>query len=595
MELTAGGFERREILGLCGVLAVAGALPRPVLAQPRSEAFSDAHAHFFNLSDLPARGFLRHVLLPSGADRIGPVPALLDLVDKLQRLAISAQDELALEGDAPTVTSLELYSAAMHHIANGSARSNIGSPGLFGLARLMRRELELADSYGLLAAALRRIQGYAGGTEDDLKRVLGVREAGREDVIFGGDAEPIESKAVDRVLRLIKPGKPDCPEQPRGTGEVSLDFVREQMRWVHLMLQPRRKLVELYLKATGQKRRPAATVVNLLVDYDRWLADAPRQGSSQQDQIAFWTRCASEKHAAGKVDIRTFAGFDPLRHAEEREPGGSSPYLERLVAQFHARANPAADAAIHGFKLYPPMGFAPSGNVPWMFEGDTPVLTAVRARWAARFPDTRIHEALNDALDAFFARCAGEGIPVITHAFHSNEAGRCFGSRASPAGWGPVLERHPGLRVSLGHFADSADFLRAAKRQGKGRPLAPRMWPFTGTAPLLDKNRAGHGELFVDISYMSEFLLERKQKGRRQAAAFFSALKDYCHRHDPEARHIMFGTDWILLGREPHNHVYVQTIRAAMAEAGWPLSWQENLLHANLQRFLGPLPGQALA
>jgi hypothetical protein len=588
------GFDasRRQVLQVA-VLGIAAALaPRRVAAQALGAAafrLGDAHAHLFNMSDLPVRGFIRHVGLPAGLERNGPVPALLDLIDKLQPLAVTAAQELSdLERgiDPVPVHSTRLFNEALRFIAEGKGRSSIGHPGFFRLVKLFGRPLELADSYGLLDAVLSRLKAAAERRDTNLEAVLGIKKPGDRDVIFGGDSKEMKSGFADRVLRLFRPGSPKCPEAPRGGGDgMSLAAIRAQLQWVHLMAQPRRCLLKRYLEVIQDGKVAPTTIVNLLVDYDRWLSDLPSPGSRHRDQIAFWTRLARDK--AGTVDIRTFAGFDPLKHAEERRDGGGSAYLDDLLGFYHDRWNAGSRFGIHGFKLYPPMGFAPSGNVAWMFEGDSPTVQTIRARWAGRFPDRRIHEELNRALDEFFRACSDEGIPVLAHAFHSNEAGHCFGSRASPLGWEPVLRRNPRLKICLGHFADAKDFA-AGLEMAEGADLPPHMWPLTGTSKLLDLNREREGRAYADISYMSELLQLRKGRGRERAVRFFLDLKTYCFRHDPQFRHILFGSDWLLLAREDRNQAYVSVIRQAMAEAGWEAEWIDNLFFANLQRFVGP-------
>lgn len=583
--------SRRQLLQFA-VLGVAAALaPRRVAAQALAAPlrFGDAHAHLFNMSDLPVRGFIRYVGLPAEFERNGPVPALLDLIDKLQPMAATAVDELRdlKAGVEPKpVHSSELFRRAMEHIATGKGRSSLGYPGFFRLVKLFGRPLELADSYGLLDAVLNRVEAAAKRRNTCLEEVLGVKKPGDRDVIFGGTAREMNSGFVDRLLRLFRPGSPKCPEAPRGGGEMSLAAIRAQLQWVHFMVQPRRCLLNRYLEVIAEGKTGPKTVINLLVDYDRWLGDVPSAGSRHHDQIAFWTRLSRDRRA--DVDIRTFAGFDPLKHAEERGADGRSAYLDSLVAFYRDRWDPKAERGIHGFKIYPPMGFAPSGNVPWMFEGDSPTLQTVRARWAGRFPDQRLHEALNGALDNFFGRCGEESIPILAHAFHSNEAGLCFGSRASPLGWEAVLKRHPNVRLCLGHFADAQDFEKGMKLHARGRPLPPRLWPLTGTSRLLKLNGPDRSRAYADISYMSELLLERKDRGRERARRFFLDLKVYCDEFDPDCRHMLFGSDWLLLAREDRNQHYVTVIRQAMAEALWSDEWQDNLLYANLQRFLGP-------
>lgn len=581
--------SRRQLLALPPFFLAALFLPGRVLAERIvSQRFSDAHVHLFNVADLPARGFLRHVLAGENADR-GPFPALLDLVERLQAYVVSASQELDdhVHGrPRKVVTARELYDLALGLIYEGAERSAIRVPSLTRLLKLYPLRLQLADSYGLILATLAHLGAVARRLDRSLEQLLGVPPVGAEDVLLGGFGTPIESRLANRVLRLIGRafGAQQCPEAPSDSSELSLAGLRARLLWLHLIVQPRRFLLERYLATIGREGQHPQIVVNLLVDFDRWVADWPKPSSNHHAQIAFWTKLSRDRRAQGP-DIRTFAGFDPLRHAEERQDG-STRYLDTLIGFYHARHDPGADRAIHGLKLYPPMGFAPSGNRPSMFEGAEPVLAPVRARWAARFPDAHLHEALDASLHDFFRRCAAAGIPILTHGYHSNEAGLCFGSRASPLGWRSVVKAHEGLRLCLAHFAEATDFVEAMNLE-PDEWVHPRNWPLLGTGPLMRDNKEGGTQVFADLGYMSELLVERNGIGRERARRFFQGLKIFCGRFDPECKYLLFGSDWLFLAQEPGHENYLQVIRTAMAEAEWEPDWQENLLWRNLERFVG--------
>lgn len=575
-------------------------------AGPRSLfRLGDAHVHLFNLADLPARGFIRHAFVsPAGADR-GIFPAALDLIDRLRSVPVGAKAELAdyLAGRPyARVPAHVLFDMANRIIDLEAQRSTIGSRGLIGLAKLRNKPLDLADSYGFLKAIRDYLARKAEKRGSSLRKLLGVAPPGGKDVLFDGDRNPVKSDMANWLLRTFgKPGDPKCREEPSNQSELSLDSIREQLLWVHLMVQPRRFLLERYCDTMLKGVSRPATVVNLLVDYDRWVGDRPRLDSGHSDQIAFWTAIARDPAQSAELDIRTFAGFDPLRHAEERaalKPGqvpsvAAPPYLDTMLRYFQRRGEPGESHAIHGFKMYPPMGFAPSGNRPFQFETHDISMEPIRARWAARYPDLDLHTELDEALDHFFGRCASLGIPVLAHARHSNEAGECFGARASPLGWEPVVAKHRKLRLCLGHFAETKDFLEGMERHEAGRPVHPRSWAVTATSRLLRMNQdpANPANVYADIGYMAELLLERGGRGAARARAFFRALKDYCSVFDPGCRHLLFGSDWIMLAREYRNENYAAAIRQGMADAEWEPEWQDNLLYSNLQRFLEPSQG----
>ena len=85
-----------------------------------------------------------------------------------------------------------------------------------------------------------------------------------------------------------------------------------------------------------------------------------------------------------------------------------------------------------GVKLYPPSGFLPLGNV-------------------FRFGE-RTGAPLDAALRALYRYCQDIGVPILTHASHSNGFDKGYDDLASPSGWAQVLEEYGRLRLCFGHF-----------------------------------------------------------------------------------------------------------------------------------------------
>src|SRR3546814_621778 len=92
---------RRNFLTAAGALML-GSCTHCRLPLPRQIArpVSDAHAHFFNASDLPVRSFLRNVIAPAWfPDLPGIALALGDLAGELaKRLSMTAKSEIASLG-----------------------------------------------------------------------------------------------------------------------------------------------------------------------------------------------------------------------------------------------------------------------------------------------------------------------------------------------------------------------------------------------------------------------------------------------------------------------------------------------------------------
>jgi predicted TIM-barrel fold metal-dependent hydrolase len=127
-----------------------------------------------------------------------------------------------------------------------------------------------------------------------------------------------------------------------------------------------------------------------------------------------------------------------------------------------------------GVKLYPPLGYAPG----------------------------------NPMLAPIFAYCERQDVPVLTHCSAASARAKCLKHRrleatrlASPTGYLPVLERHPKLRLCLGHFggvAAWAAYRRDPRGKGEFKHEPTRTW-LNDIRKMIANERYAH--LYTDISY----------------------------------------------------------------------------------------------
>ena len=554
--------SRRDVV-LGGIATLAALRGGPVLAAGSGEwRLGDAHAHLFNLADLPARGFFEHGVAWNTKLSLWPLrflwPALLDLVEYLKSHSITAEQELE------------------SFVRDSSATPNVDGATFERLA------------FGRIAWMSRRwrprtlMQRHLRGSYRQLATVIGIVGT------FDPPSDPEERGPIldDADIQRIRNGgsrlfKRRCPEAPHtaGPGGGTGQMIDAIINWARDMMQSRQCHLAQHRARIADTGLSPTTIVNLLVDYDSWLGDAPAPRSGHDAQVRLWERIRREY--SGEVDIRTFAGFDPLRDAEERIALGDRYAAESRFARDRGHV---AAGRIHGFKVYPPMGFRPLGNEPAMFEGPARARGVVRRRWQSLGLDhARLAERLDEALIRLYTYCAAHHVPILTHAYHGNEASRCAGAYASPALWIRVLEEFPELRVCIGHFTEADDFDVGMRRRER---VPARVWPLRGLERLLARNRPGQSRAYVDIGDMVELL--DPDRGTARAVRFFENLRRYCGDYDRNCEHFMFGSDWIMLGRAHGHEQYLSTIRAAMNAAGWPDQWHRNLLHDNLQRFLDP-------
>jgi hypothetical protein len=587
---------RRQFIGGAGAAMLGGCVSCPPRLTepwaPATNALADVHAHFFNMSDLPIEAFIRHVLIPNRAPGLaGAGNALAEIAGWLKRRSPTIEEErrglhLGIAAVPEREVSAERFSREVADFINRNAPAPQGA--------------------NFAASASARSQGFA-----ELAALIGGATPGSADFAeqAGGRVAPAQIEQI-----LLGEGRNEsatsafAPEDPCATQRASCvdetcdepvpaplplqaDRILTALKWVWDMMQGRCNHVREYLQLTrshsGESWRPGL-VVHHLVDYDSWLADDPEPESGHQDQIRFWSDYSAAH--SDEIQLLTFGGYDPLKHAEQRLSG--SPPLFDFLTRCYAGGTDAP-ARIHGFKLYPPMGFKPSGNRADDYRGTDRARGIVSGRWqGAAYAGHDVGAEINRSLALFYDFCLAHDAPILSHSIPGNQAACCFGQRADPAHWIDLMHsdaRYRRLRLCLGHGIAEADcFVHAVEAQQGSNPppVPPHVWALHGTRRLLEMSRAGQANVYADIGYLSELLRPDDGAAATFAVRFFAALKWYCERYDPECRRLLFGTDWIMIGQELRYRRYVDLALHGMAGAGWPASWQHNLLHGNIRDFL---------
>jgi len=533
----------------------------------------DAHVHLFNGSDLPVGGFLRHVVLPQYLPNDPELwPALADIGDSIVKsLAVTVRQERAAGADAVEIAPDAYADAVAARIVDGGAGVAVRAPAA--------PSAEAALSYRALAAAIAPVRVQA----PTVSRAEAVREL-RTEIRNALEGEPVPGARPQAPAATPSAAVGACPDRPKQSISTRGEVLRT-IRWGFLMLRSRARHLATYLRTIRSGDRRVDTILNLLVDYDRWLGSEPAEGSDHDAQIAFWSDFA--RATGTRPRLRTFAGYDPLRHAEQRLKGEPL-WFDRLKSFYRSGRSGGDGPAIHGFKLYPPMGFRAARNA----EATIPNERAgriVRERWSSdpRLAGHSIGAELDSSLLDFFAFCADERAPILAHTYDSNRAFCGAGLDADPAYWRDILiqPRFRRLRVCFAHFSGATAFIEAVSAVQAGKPPAREVWAFGAMAELFDLSASGSADVFADIGYMEELL--PANGGDAVGPAFFRALAWYCGRHDPKCERIMFGSDWIMFAREPRPQDYVQAIERGMdADSYWTPQRRKNFFGQNLERFL---------
>ena len=495
----------------------------------------DIHCHVFNASDLATTRFLKEVVLekfPEQAARLMDVrdPDVTDRLLQLFLLLVGANK-------APTADQEITY-------LRGRAQ-----PVKSAISITAARESAIDDTAAFLLSL------------DQRSGTSAVQSAARQ-AQDEGDRKFLTYMLGETTIRRSSSGL-DAPTARNASVRAfsGLGMISTYLNWFALFRTYRHVLVE---QLSSDLRRQGFEPVMLcpaLVDMDEWLYEDVKSPLSRQAEVMgiISARMARKNEPV----VHGYIGVDPLREVMHRIKGGTS------------SLQIAHDALTrHGFmgvKLYPPMGFRASGN-----RGPYPRRVVNSLGFD---PSERLDAALRD----LYVMCDELDAPIIAHGYASNEAGPDYALRADPAYWLPVFREFPRLRICLAHFGRFD--IKSAGRAGRDLPEASWEWVLGEYIKANPRQR-----IFVDISYFSEALNDSRESQARLAATF----KRWITAFDPSAEHVMFGTDWIMLGKEQGYEQYVTRLQAFLRDqCGLSDAQLERIFRRNAETYLPLQAGSA--
>jgi predicted TIM-barrel fold metal-dependent hydrolase len=435
-------------------------------------------------------------------------------------------------------------------------------PGLTDLSRLLSRWPELIVR--TLVGAVATLPNAAAPTGEEELADLRARLArpGRDAV---GPVPPLPPSLLDALLTELTRHLPFSvgPEQRR--------IVARYIEALYLVAHPRAMIAA----SLAQTFPSVALFTPALVDYDAWSEDrAP---------TPLWTQILVQEAIArlsiggriGRPDARfhPFVAFDPRRDVDAGRPpptattggvahaggaAGATPPSATPPSPPSA-ARPALELVRYavevggflGVKLYPPVGFAPFDNV----------------RLRAHLP---FADRLDGALAALYAYCEAAEVPITTHASAANEYGLGLHTLVAPEHWRPVLERHPNLRLNLGHFGhDYGVAAHGAPRETAGA------WIYQAAA-LIER----YPNVYADLSN-SPLVYDAAY-----AARLVALLSDVMARYPKVKRRLMYGSDWWLSSLDPDSEAAVAKFRSTFGIL-LPPDGVADVMGRNALRFLG--------
>jgi len=522
--------SRRELLGflasLIGVPALSACASIDLPQAPLRGSLIDIHCHVFNASDLPVTRFIRYAFLHDYPEQSEPRFRQVEDPDFIDGLLQLL--EAIVIGHAPTA---EEEIAVLDGIA--AAEAAAATDQAAGEHAIARTAEFLRDEDRAQPSLRRAISGRAKVKAEIL------RAAGQDERALR--AGPLNAnEAQDAARRAYS----------------SFEDIGVYLRWFALFRRYRYSLVDQLAARHQQVGFRPLLITPAMIDFSSWVQE--KTDSSLRSQMEVMGRIARRRSGP---PVHGYMAYDPLREVyfrhRSREPESPlSLVREALTA--------------HGFigvKLYPPMGFKPYGNAKQTYPKEV----------VDRVGPT-ISTDLNRALADLYDLCVELDAPVLAHAAETNGIEKEYARRADPAYWLEVFRRWPSLRVCLAHFGRFS-YISAARPAGSQLPESSWEW----TIGRFLKSRPD-APVFADMSYYSEII-----NAEPTIRAFYAGrLKQFVREFDPDVLHLMFGTDWVMLGRVRTSETYTQqVVQFLEQDCGFDSGRVERILSGNAGRFLG--------
>jgi predicted TIM-barrel fold metal-dependent hydrolase len=545
-------YTRRDAAAMAalGLLAPGCAhLPLPSSKQSRPPGalgpVIDAHCHLFNESDLPVVRFLKIVFLgihqPDGAK-------LLDLQNGDVLDGLIYLFKILFAGKGPTA-SAELADLTEKNFALGPASVD-------------PTDAAVRDE---LAVWLRTEIDATGRDPGEVRGEAAVRAA---ILAAGGAGKSSTSLKLDSVQAA----------QATASAALASQFdIGVYLRWFREFRRSRARLTDKLIAAHREQGAIPRLMTPAMVDYTCWLGETPR--SPFADQVDVFAAIARRP---GETAVHGYVAYDPLHQVftemkkQPEDVSAAAWAVDQRESPLDRVRRALTSGGFLGVKLYPPMGFRAGSNVAAPSLNFPDPVNRVLG-----ISDPELAARLDDALDRLYRLCTEADIdaPIMAHGGEGNQAGDGYGSRADPYYWLDVVRRFPTLRVSVAHFGHFAYKTAMPDTELPG-VLANT---FEGAfAHHVVRNPAA--PFFADLAYYEEVL----NASRAKRKVFADYLKFYRDNADHDLEHLMFGTDWVMLGNLPKAETYTGQIHDFLSkDCGFGKAALANIMWRSAVRFAG--------
>jgi predicted TIM-barrel fold metal-dependent hydrolase len=544
---------RREMLRWLAALSASTALggcssscTSPSPATPPA-ALIDVHCHVFNVRDMPAYAFIADVTLSSVVLRDFASPIAKIIVE----IARAAAPDFTQERDA--LVLIRANPAA----AGAFIHSSAAPAAMFaaGLVRFMTRY----NPFPTIPAPPTIDQAF-------IQKLLDTFIPGVVDLT----QPPLAIVASIIANRNVLAAAIQAALAPGAGVDLKSYLAQFLMYWAPRLADFRFQLVEELAGFSGGSPPPPRLMTPATLDITAWLEDSiiDYVPTPLHDQAVLMGQI-SLIQPPGRA-VHGFIGFDPWRQVDDLANGVPDASTALGVVKFAIETQ-----GFVGVKLYPPMGFQATGNAN-LADSDFPTFPASHPG---------IGTLLDAALDSLYTYCAANDVPIMAHCAASEGTSQQYAMRADPAFWKLVLDKpaFKNLRLNLGHFGGIWNFDGAAATASD-----PHV---TWTKTIAEMMQSGnYPNLYADLGDFSA-ILDRTAGETTDTNAILANLKVLVSANPVARSRVMYGTDWLLLGREPQSLQYYAKMQAQLADA-LGVSDLSDLFWKNASRYLGMASGQ---
>ncbi len=610
LRLAALLTANAPFMGLAGCVQSEAPPPPPPIIGADVKGI-DVHCHVFNARDLPIPGFVVHVALendPLANIQLGPLITFIALL--LDQSAEGADQELAAvqRGEQLGTTVVAGAPRQMQPLNEAALRSRAyqaalamqqDNPEARNLSTIQRVHAVLPRAQTLLAKSLNAnitgaAAGHAGDTpvakSDRLRFFATMAQMKNGGPVPGlappqqtGRATPVVVPALpsDAAVASLGQAPPETVANSVADGVVENAKNRSGVFYLaSLVTRSRADLIaELVDLPATQDRTAISLFTPAMVDFTYWLAENrddahdpdptkdPGGITPLSDQIAVMSALSQRRSdAAGNpitYALHPFVSFCPWREVAQRQAKS----LPAAQQQFALVKDAILNKGFVGIKLYPLMGFRPTGNA------------AQPANiYPARLQSLHDFAAnLDLVLDELYSWCVANDVPIMAHCSFSQYSSLAGARLGGPQGWWEVLQKHGALRLNLAHAGGVWNL--SADRAAQITKEAGGLWPIDVVGRL---GSAAYPHVYADIADFSDALSCKMPVPDSSA---LGGLARAVAGNPASRRYIMYGTDYMFLIQAPGTEMYVAKMRDCVSDALGMTP--DDLMGLNAARFLG--------